>query len=146
MGSRCTSPLPGGGNKGGASVCKNRKDGAVFFGGSKPPPYEMRWEHPRRVILSAVELLRPRKSAELARRNLGGHYARLPIGHTISFTRPRAVGAPRAGRKVRLRYRSAQGDTIGRCICSRIAAGVNPRPTRDGGGTHLLPSICQHGQ
>ena len=69
------------------------------------------------------------KNAELARRNLGGHYARLPIGHTISFARPRAVGAPCAGRKVRLRFRFAQGDTIGRCSCLRVSAGGSRRPT-----------------
>ena len=42
--------------------------------------------------------------------------------------RPRAVGTPCARRKVRLRFRFAQGDTIGRYICLRVFGGSKPPP------------------
>ena len=105
-----TSPLPGGGNKGGARGSKVCEDARCWLAEATPrrapaaSHRNARANAPsRRVILSEVELLRSRKSAERARRDLGGHYARLPIGHTICQARSRAVGTPCARRKVRLR-------------------------------------------
>ena len=156
----------------GAIVCENRKDRAVGVA----PPYGLAlWErwHAKRdgeglysrhfgghyaplLIGRAISFTRPRADGVpcagrkvrlrfrfaqgdtigrgICSRHFGGHYAPLPIGRAICFTRPRAVGAPCAGRKVRLRFRSAQGDTIGRCIGLRVFGGRQPAPYEGGRG------------